>query len=167
MMSLRQFAKHLALLVGLIALPVLSNAGELSPSVPKAKANVSETQQCVEPIDVIRKNHMVFLEHKRDETMREGVRTKKHSLVECIDCHVTPNENGEYARIGEDGHFCSSCHNYAAVNVDCFDCHSDLPQNASAHMHTLNNNNPHHKDLAANGSLTKETLDVLTEGDKK
>ena len=165
MMSLRQFAKHLVVLVGLSALPMLSNAA--GPELPKAKMKASATTECVEPIAEMRKNHMEFLKHKRDETMREGVRTKNHSLVECIDCHVTPNDKGEYARIGDDGHFCSSCHNYAAVNVDCFDCHSDLPEGASNKMHTLNKKNPHHNDLAASGSLTKETLNVLTEGGNK
>ena len=138
MMSLRQFAKHLVVLVGLTALPILLNAGELGPVPPKAKANASEENKCVEPIAKIRKDHMELLKHKRDETMREGVRTKTHSLTECIDCHVTPKKNGEFARIGDDEHFCSSCHNYAAVNVDCFDCHSDLPENAAK-------NNPHLK----------------------
>ncbi|MCW8899210.1 MAG: hypothetical protein OQK75_04305 [Gammaproteobacteria bacterium] len=167
MMSLRQFAKHLVVLVGLSALPMISNAGDLGPVPPKAKAKASEKTECVEPVDVMRKDHMSFLKHKRDETMREGVRTKTHSLVECIDCHVTPKENGEFARIGDSEHFCSSCHNYAAVNVDCFDCHSDLPEGASNKLHSLNTQNPHHKELAANGSLTKETLNMLTEGDKK
>lgn len=76
MMSLRQFAKHLVVLVGLTALPVLSNAGELGPVPPKAKAKASEKTECVEPVGVMRKDHMEFLKHKRDETMREGVRTK-------------------------------------------------------------------------------------------
>lgn len=167
MMSLRQLAKHLVVLAGLIALPTISNAGEFGPVPPKAKTKASEKTECVEPVTVMRKNHMEFLKHKRDETLREGVRTKKHSLVECIDCHVTPDDKGEYARIGDDGHFCSSCHNYAAVNVDCFDCHSDLPEDASKHLHSLNKTNPHHKDLAASGFLTKETLKMLTEGGKK
>lgn len=131
MMSLRQFAKHLVVLVGLTALPMLSNAGDLGPVPPKAKANASDTTKCVEPIGVMRKNHMEFLKHKRDLTMYDGVRTKQHSLTECIACHVTPNDKGEYARIGDNQHFCSSCHNYAAVNVDCFDCHSDLPEDAA------------------------------------
>lgn len=145
MMSLRQFAKHLVILVGLTALPMISNAGDLGPVPPKAKAKASEKTQCVEPIAEMRKNHMEFLLHKRDETMREGVRTKTHSLTECIDCHVTPNDKGEFARIGDDEHFCSSCHNYAAVNVDCFDCHSDLPEAASNKIRTQNQKNPHHK----------------------
>jgi len=164
MMSLRQFAKHLVVLVGLTALPMLSNAGDLGPTPPKAKMNFSENSKCVKPIDDIRRNHMELLKHKRDLTLREGVRTKTDSLVECIDCHVTPNEKGEYARISEDGHFCSSCHNYAGVSIDCFDCHSDLPEDAAKHMHSLNKKNPHHKDMTAKGSITKETLNVLTEG---
>ena len=150
MMSFRQFAKHLVVLVGLTALPVLSNAGDLGPVPPKAKANASDATKCVEPVGVMRKDHMEFLKHKRDETMREGIRTKKHSLSECIDCHVTPNDKGTFARFGDDEHFCSSCHNYAAVNVDCFDCHSDLPEDAAKKLRS--SKNPHHN---------------LTEGGKK
>ena len=85
MMSIRQFAKHLVVLVGLLALPMVSIAGDLSPVVPKAKANASAKTKCVEPVKEMRENHMEFLLHKRDKTMREGVRTKEHSLVECID----------------------------------------------------------------------------------
>ena len=144
MMSFRQFAKHLVILVGLTALPMLSNAGELGPVPPKAKMKASDKTECVEPVGDMRKNHMEFLKHKRDLTMREGVRTKQHSLTECIDCHVTPNDKGEFARIGDDKHFCSSCHNYAAVKVDCFDCHSDLPESSSDKMRSLNQKNPHH-----------------------
>lgn len=141
MMSFRQFAKHLVILVGLTALPMLSNAGELGPVPPKAKMKASDKTECVEPVGVMRKNHMEFLLHKRDETMREGVRTKKHSLSECIDCHVTANDKGEFARFGDDKHFCSSCHNFAAVNVDCFDCHSDLPEDAAKKLRSKKN--PH------------------------
>ena len=141
MMSFRQFAKHLVILVGLTALPMLSNAGELGPDLPKAKMKASDKTECVEPIGDMRKNHMEFLKHKRDLTMREGVRTKTHSLTECIDCHVTPNDKGEFARIGDDKHFCSSCHNYAAVKVDCFDCHSDLPEDAAKKLRSAKN--PH------------------------
>ena len=168
MKSLRQFVKYVVVLAGLSALSVSTFASEFGPQPPKAKQRVSSEQACVEPIDDIRKNHMEYLLHKRDETLREGVRTKQHSLVECIDCHVTPNEKGEYARIGDDKHFCSSCHNYAAVKVDCFDCHSDLPQNADVHMHSLTNTPAHHPKLAMkNGELTKETLDALTSGGKQ
>jgi hypothetical protein len=167
MMSFRQFAKRLVLLAGLIALPVLSNAGDLGPVVPKAKAKASEKTECVEPVSVMRKNHMKFLLHQRDETLHEGIRDKKHSLVECINCHVTKDDKGEYPKFGENGYFCSSCHNYAGVNIDCFECHSQVPENAKEHMQTLNTATPyHHKELADNSSLSKDTLKVLTEGGK-
>ena len=148
MMSFRQFAKHLVILVGLTALPVLSNAGDLGPTLPKAKMNFSENSKCVKPIGEIRKNHMELLKHKRDLTMREGVRTKENSLTECIDCHVTPNDKGDFARFGDDEHFCSSCHNYAAVNVDCFDCHSDLPEEAAKKLRSAKNP---HKNMTEGG----------------
>jgi len=166
MMSVRRFAKHLVILVGLFALPIFSMAGDLSPVVPKAKAKASAQTECVEPVKEMRKNHMEFLLHQRDKTLRQGVRTKEHSLVECIDCHVTPKENGEFARIGEDEHFCISCHNYAAVNVDCFDCHSDLPENVSKKLRSANKTNPHIKKLAVNNSIT-ETNKILVNGGKK
>lgn len=148
MMSFRQFAKHLVILVGLTALPVLSNAGDLGPTLPKAKMNFSENSKCVKPTGEIRKNHMELLKHKRDLTMREGVRTKDNSLTECIDCHVTPNDKGDFARFGDDEHFCSSCHNYAAVNVDCFDCHSDLPEDAAKKLRSAKNP---HKNMTEGG----------------
>jgi len=103
------------------------------PVVPKAQAPVSETQACVEPTDVMRKNHHVFLKHQRDDTMHQGIRTESHSLKNCINCHVTPNENGEYSSVHEDdGHFCVSCHRYAAVSIDCFQCHLSVPESAES-----------------------------------
>ncbi len=42
--------------------------------------------------------------------------------------HVEPNKDGEIAGIETDEHFCSSCHQYASVQIDCFQCHADRPQ---------------------------------------
>lgn len=107
------------------------------PVVPKAKAPVSETQTCVEPVDSMRKNHPIFLKHQRDDTMRQGIRTEQYSLKNCINCHVTPNEKGEIASVHEDeGHFCASCHNYAAVSIDCFQCHLSVPETVESHAIT-------------------------------
>ena len=82
-------------------------------------------EKCVEPVADMRANHMKYLLHKRDETVHQGIRTKKHSLVECINCHVTPDNNGNVARITSDEHFCSSCHRAVSVTLDCFECHAD------------------------------------------
>jgi hypothetical protein len=119
-----------ACIAGILAFLCLSPvlvAGELLPLVPPAKARFSEEQACVEPLDDIRKNHMEYLLHQRDDTVHDGIRTKQHSLTECIDCHVGPDQNNEYPRISSDDHFCNSCHTYAAVSIDCFQCHSDRP----------------------------------------
>ena len=84
-------------------------------------------EKCVAPVADIRANHMEYLKHKRDETMHQGIRTEKNSLVECINCHVTPGEDGKVARIGDETHFCASCHLSASVTLDCFECHADRP----------------------------------------
>ena len=95
------------------------------PSVPKAKG-----EQCVEPTEIMRRNHMEFILHQRDETTHRGIRTKKHSLNACIDCHVSPDANGEYPRVSSEEHFCANCHHYAGVKIDCFGCHNDRPEPA-------------------------------------
>lgn len=99
------------------------------PDVPKARAGV---EHCVEDTDVMRKQHYSFMLHQRDETTYGGIRTSKHSLKACISCHVQPRADGSFPSHDEPDHFCSSCHNYAAVKVDCFDCHADKdPEGAS------------------------------------
>jgi acyl carrier protein phosphodiesterase len=99
------------------------------PNPPKAKEKFSAEQDCVAPIEIIRRNHGHFLKHQRDDTMHHGVRTKQHSLVACINCHVTQDETGNYPSIKEGSeHFCRSCHSYAAVSIDCFQCHASQPE---------------------------------------
>ena len=79
----------------------------------------------------MRSNHFETVLHQRDETVLRGIRTKKHSLKNCIDCHITPNAQGQYARYANsEEHFCASCHSYAAVKIDCFQCHADRPEQA-------------------------------------
>jgi hypothetical protein len=75
----------------------------------------------VEPTDVMRRDHMKFIQHQRDETMHKGIRTSKHSLKNCVECHADPKTGSV---LGKDG-FCATCHQYAAVTIDCFSCHTD------------------------------------------
>jgi hypothetical protein len=112
--------------------PALVRAGDsLLPVVPKAQRRVSEAQGCVEPTADMRRNHMKYILHQRDETMHEGIRTKRFSLEECIDCHVSPAPDAP--RVSSSQHFCNSCHTYAAVNIDCFECHADRPSAEAEH----------------------------------
>jgi hypothetical protein len=85
--------------------------------------------RCVEDEAYMRRNHMRLLDHHRDETVLNGIRTKKYSLKECINCHAS-EKTGSVATAKDD--FCVSCHSYAAVKIDCFDCHSTKPQGPMA-----------------------------------
>jgi len=98
--------------------------------IPPPKQHYSEETVCVEPVEIMRKQHFEFVLDHRDKTVIDGIRTKKHSLNECIDCHITANTQGVFARYSEDTHFCASCHQYTAVNIDCFQCHADRPEEA-------------------------------------
>jgi hypothetical protein len=120
----------LSLLLG-TAIPA-SAGGSLLPVIPEAQARVSEAQGCVEPVDDMRKNHMEYILHQRDETVHEGIRTKQHSLVECINCHVS--DAPDAPRYSSEEHFCNSCHSYAAVKVDCFQCHADRPVSSAQQL---------------------------------
>lgn len=93
------------------------------PDIPMGKGD-----KCVEPTADMRKNHMEYILHQRDETMHKGIRTSKHSFAECIDCHAVTDENHEAVTYKDERHFCNSCHQYAAVQIDCFDCHTSTPQ---------------------------------------
>lgn len=86
-------------------------------------------EKCVEPTDIMRREHMNFILHQRDETMYKGIRggAAKHSLKGCIDCHVAYNHQGKAIPVNDQGQFCQSCHHYVAVNIDCFSCHRAIP----------------------------------------
>lgn len=120
----------LGLMVALLPLAVASAGDVPKPTIQKAKG-----EQCVEDTDYMRRNHMKVLNHHRDKTMHEGIRTKQHSLKNCIECHATPNDKGQRTVLGKD-QFCQSCHTYAAVQVDCFQCHSSKPAGNAA-MHPI------------------------------
>lgn len=111
----------------LLAGAVTADSGGVPlPLIPKGKG-----EQCVEPTPVIRRDHMAFLLHQRDETTHEGVRTKRHSLKECVECHVGVDREGRTIPINGPGQFCAACHSYAGVSIDCFQCHATTPDSGS------------------------------------
>jgi nitrate/TMAO reductase-like tetraheme cytochrome c subunit len=114
------------LIIGLVLLGGNAIAGDSFPKWPEPKG-----EKCVEPTDVMRREHMDFILHQRDETMHKGIRGAKHSLKDCIDCHVGYDDNGKALPINAKGQFCESCHTYAAVSIDCFACHRTTPMNGS------------------------------------
>ena len=62
-----------------------------------------------------------MLKHQRDDTVRGGIRGAKYGLKECIDCHAS-RTTGSVAQAP--ANFCVSCHEYTAVRIDCFECHT-------------------------------------------
>jgi hypothetical protein len=127
--------------------------GATKPVIQKAVKG----EQCVEPNDFMRRNHMKLLDHHRDETVLQGVRTKKYSLKECINCHASET-TGSVAAAKDD--FCVSCHSYAAVKIDCFDCHSTKPQGSAA-MHPLNAETAHYKHKLAAQATSKVSAEEM------
>jgi hypothetical protein len=83
--------------------------------------------RCVAPTEWMRRNHMTVLNHQRDRTVHEGIRTKQFSLKGCVECHAVPGRDGEPVGAADPRHFCRSCHDYAAVAIDCFECHASRP----------------------------------------
>lgn len=100
-----------------------SALAESGPHIEPARGG-----QCVADPATMRRFHMEKITHQRDETVRKGVRDGKDSLQACVACHtndkvtsVTEQPNG----------FCVSCHSYAAVKIDCFQCHASKPTAAA------------------------------------
>jgi hypothetical protein len=114
-----------ALLLGLLISGAVL-AGEASTSrVAQPVIEAARGGQCVADPAFMRRNHMELLKHQRDDTLRGGIRTGKYSLKACIDCHASKTTNSVAA---SDTNFCQSCHTYAAVKLDCFECHTNKPQ---------------------------------------
>jgi hypothetical protein len=103
----------------LLLVPPVAASGVPQPVIEKARGGT-----CVAEPSFMRRNHMDLLKHQRDDTMRAGVRGGKFSLRECIDCHASQTSNSV---IAQDENFCQSCHQFAAVKLDCFECHSSKP----------------------------------------
>lgn len=151
----KRFLRISLILTGLIMLfPTQGMAETPFPSIhnPEGKG-----VKCVQPEDEMRRNHMNYILHQRDKTMREGIRTETYSLSKCIDCHIEANEKGEVASHDDKEHFCNTCHEYASVKIDCFECHADRPQ-----KHIKRSS----KSQALKEQL-KEVLDAKDMGDKQ
>ncbi len=118
--------KYLHMMLVLLTVVLLGSTTAMaevpSPKIPKGNA-----EQCVEPTQEMRVNHMEYILHQRDETVYWGVRTKKHSFKECINCHTVKDDAGKAVTFKDERHFCNSCHTYTAVKIDCFECHASTP----------------------------------------
>ncbi len=124
--------KTIKLVGGLLAAAFVTVASAAEPAkkparvpTPAFSVNKDKADKCVEPTEEMRRNHMNYILHQRDDTMHRGIRTVKHSLKNCVECHADPKTGSV---LGKNG-FCESCHQYAAVAIDCFSCHTDKAGN--------------------------------------
>ena len=129
-MALRRtfFIMLVLVLVGMTSLATAAEKqsagnGGLLPVIPMGQGD-----SCVEDTDFMRRNHMDLLKHQRVETMKEGIRDKPYSLKECLSCHAVNGPDAIPVTVASPQHFCRSCHDYAAVSIDCFQCHASRPE---------------------------------------
>ncbi len=87
--------------------------------VAKPVVKIESSGPCIASSEEMRVNHMGMLNHQRDRSLRQGIRGEKASLIGCVNCHASKTTGSV---LGKDG-FCESCHAYAAVKVDCWQCH--------------------------------------------
>jgi len=118
----------LAYLAGLTAVFAADEGGSEPTRVPVPEIARGQGDSCVEDTDFMRRNHMTLLLHQRDDTMLKGIRSEQHSLKECVSCHAVEGSDAVAVSYASEKHFCRSCHDYAAVKIDCFECHASRPE---------------------------------------
>lgn len=143
--------KFIILSLMLVSLLGINACDSEPPALMKATKQFKSDEIRDQHIAYMRKNHMDALKHKRDETMYKGIRTKKHSINACINCHVPESYKGKVLRHTDQEHFCTTCHTYVAAKLDCFECHVDHPVKT---------------ELAVNSVVKINTQDASIQNDK-
>ncbi|MCC2112982.1 MAG: hypothetical protein KDJ16_13190 [Hyphomicrobiales bacterium] len=138
-------ARAAAIAVGLGLLAAGYAAAEPGGRVPVPEPAKGRGENCVADTQLMRRNHMNLLKHQRKDTVHEGVRTETFSLKGCIDCHAVEGPDAKPVGISSPQHFCRTCHDYAAVQIDCFECHASKPGEADKTTMAR----PHDADVAA------------------
>jgi len=110
----------LLVILGLVSGPM--SAGTLWPDIPKATGKPHPQGNLW-----MRVNHMRFLKHDRTLTVHQGDRNIGFSIKACVECHQVKGADGQPVSIKDDTHFCRVCHDFAAVKIDCFECHNSKP----------------------------------------
>jgi len=109
-----------ALLFALIAASPAPTVAADGGRTVKPAIEIANPGHCIAPADEMRRNHPDMLKHQRDRTLRSGIRGEPASLNACIECHASKKTGSV---LGSNESFCQGCHAYAAVKLDCFECH--------------------------------------------
>lgn len=121
-------------IAGVIALVLLAPAGIAIASVldqgwtvPQPDfAKLARAHKKDDPTVMIR-NHPNFLLGHRSVVVYKGARQEINTIEKCVDCHAVKGDDGKAVGYDDPKHFCGECHNKAAVNIDCFECHNSKP----------------------------------------
>ncbi len=104
------------------ALDASGNEGG-AEGVPKPIIAPGQGDSCVDDPEFLRRYHMVVLQQEHDKAEETGLPGEKYILKECVSCHAAKDSDGRIVTAESPQHFCRSCHDYTAVEIDCFDCH--------------------------------------------
>jgi len=135
-MNLRR-SSFAGIAVLLVCMTGLASVGFAAPGDMVASRNLQPAiplgggESCVKETAFMRRNHMDMLKHQRDDTMLNGVRSKQYSLRDCINCHAVYGPDAIPLSAASPRHFCRSCHDFAAVSIDCFQCHASRPESGA------------------------------------
>ncbi len=114
----------LLVFLGLITFPVWHNlAAGTTPRGPQPILPAQE-KECIAPRGYMRTSHMRLLVDWRDSVVRHGMHSYRASSGRTYAMGFTGTclSAGCHANKAD---FCDRCHNYAAVSVNCWDCHVD------------------------------------------
>lgn len=109
----------LAIFVLFVTFPIWFNGLDAGP-LPKPELPPGGEKLCVAPASEMRDTHMQLLNVWRDDVLRnsdrvsvtvDGKEYRKGLQTACMQCHSNKEK------------FCDSCHEYAAVQPTCWDCH--------------------------------------------
>jgi hypothetical protein len=113
-----KLALGLGVAAGLAMGPVGCGGG--SRGEPPTLELPRDAKECIEPTPFMRAHHMELLQSWRDAVVRRdehqylATSGKRHLISltgTCLGCH------------GDPAKFCDRCHQYAAVESFCWDCH--------------------------------------------
>ncbi len=113
----------LLIFIVLFAFPLWFNLGKAAPAPkPVLSEKAKAAEKCVMPTEFMRSEHMKLLGIWRRSVVRHAKREfinpegKQYTMSlqnTCLGCHDNKAQ------------FCDKCHDYASVDVYCWNCHID------------------------------------------
>lgn len=111
----------LVIFLGLMTFPFWSNLGRAAFEAPELVFPETE-EECVEPGDWMRANHMILLDDWRDLAVRDNVRLFTSDTGKRFDMSLTKTCLSSQCHANKDT-FCDRCHDALAIAPHCWDCH--------------------------------------------